>query len=151
MPDLGTDLQVVLGPPGLAAQDWGGLDVLSVNGLALGQRADFDLARLDGRENLAQALILRLLTARGSLASLGHGAYGSRLGELIGRRKTDATRALCKAYVLEAVAQEPRVRDDAVGFAFDIASEGPSEIRFTLDVRPLTEDADVRLELAVGL
>ena len=33
-------------------------------------------------ENLAQALLLRLLTPRGSLAALGHAAYGSRLGEL---------------------------------------------------------------------
>ena len=44
-----------------------------------------DLDRLKGRENLAQALILRLLTPLGSLKGLGHANYGSRLHELIGR------------------------------------------------------------------
>lgn len=151
MPDLGTDLHVVPGPPGLGAQDSSGLDVISVDGLPFGTRRDFDLARLSGRENVAQALILRLLTPRGALAPLGHATYGSRLGELIGRRKTDAARALCKTFVLETVAQEPRVADDAVGFAFDIPSEGPSELRFVLRVRPKTGDDDVDLELALTL
>lgn len=151
MPDLGTDLKVILGPPGLQARDGAGLDLLSVDGLALGARADFDLARTDGRENLAQALMLRLLTPVGALTPLGHAAYGCRVTELIGELKTAGTRALCKAYVLAAVAQEPRVDDTAVGFAFDPDSEGPSELRFTLTVRPRTGDADVTLDLAVAL
>lgn len=151
MPDLGTDLKVILGPPGLQARDGAGLDLLSVDGLPLGARPNFDLARTDGRENLAQALMLRLLTPVGALASLGHAAYGCRVTELIGDLKTARTRALCKTYVLAAVAQEPRVDDSAVGFAFDPDSEGPSELRFTLTVRPRTGDADVTLDLAVTL
>lgn len=151
MPDLGTDLKVILGPPGLQARDGAGLDLLSVDGLPLGARPDFDLARTDGRENLAQALMLRLLTPVGALAPLGHAAYGCRVTELIGDLKTARTRALCKAYVLAAVAQEPRVDDSAVGFAFDPDSEGPSELRFTLTVRPKTSDPDVTLDLAVTL
>lgn len=148
---LGTDLKVVLGPPGLAAQDDGGLDLLTVGGSRLGTTPQVEVQTVTGRENLAQALILRLLTPQGALAGLGHAGYGSRLSELIGRRKTDATRALCKAYVLEAVAQEPRVEDKAVDFAFDLASEGPSEIRFTLAVRPRTADGDLQIGLAVSL
>ena len=151
MPDLGTDLKVILGPPGLRARDGSGLDLLSVNGLPVGRRPAFDLARVEGRENLAQALMLRLLTPVGALAPLGHAAYGCRLTELIGRRKTAAVRVLCKAFVLEAVAAEPRVDDKAVEFAFDPASEGPSDIRFTLAVRPRTGDEDVTLDLAVAL
>lgn len=151
MPDLGADLKVILGPPGLWARDGSGLDILSVNGLPLGAREEFDLKRTEGRENLAQALMLRLLTPVGALAPLGHAAYGCRVTELIGELKTASTRALCKAYVLAAVAQEPRVDDKAVGFAFDPASEGPSELRFTLTVRPKTDDDDVTLDLAVTL
>ena len=151
MPDLGRDLKVMLGPPGLAARDGAGLDILSVNGMPLGARAAFDLARVEGRETLAQALMLRLLTPVGALAALGHAAYGCRVGELIGGPKTASTRALCKAHVLAAVAQEPRVDDQAISFAFDPANEGPSELRFTLTVRPRTGDEDVTLDLAVTL
>lgn len=151
MPDLGTDLKVILGPPGLQARDGTGLDLISVDGLPLGARLDFDLDRVDGRENLAQALMLRLLTPVGALAPLGHANYGCRITELIGELKSASTRALCKAYVLAAVAQEPRVDDTAVGFAFDPDSEGPSDLRFTLTVRPKTDDADVTLELGLSL
>jgi phage baseplate assembly protein W len=151
MASLGTDLKVILGPPGLRARDGVGLDLISVNGLPLGARPDYDLQRTSDRENLAQALMLRLLTPLGALGSLGHATYGCRLTELIGEGKTATTRALCKTYVLAAVAQEPRVEDKAVEFAFDPASEGPSELRFTLTVRPRTGDADVSLDLAVTL
>ena len=75
-----------------------------------------DLAVLSGRENLAQALILRLLTPRGSLAALGHAAYGSELHKLIGQLKTEELRNLCRAYVLDVVQQEPRVENKALSF-----------------------------------
>lgn len=146
---LGTDLRVVLGPPGLAAQDEGGLDLARVERPRSG--GSYELAVIRERENLAQALILRILTPRGALAALGHAAYGSRLGELVGQPKTDAVRALAKAFVLAAVAREPRVEDKAVSFAFDPASEGPSELRFTLAVRPRDGSPDLQLVLGVAL
>ena len=52
----------------------------------------FDLARLEGIENLKQALLLRCLTARGELAPLGHRDYGSRLAGLIGEPDSELTR-----------------------------------------------------------
>jgi phage baseplate assembly protein W len=67
------------------------------------------LAAVSGRANLAQALILRLLTPRGSLAGLGHPSYGSRLGELIGRRNDVTARNLARLYLIEAIDAEPRV------------------------------------------
>lgn len=143
--DLGTDLKVILGPPGMAGQDDSSLDLQPTQPLGI-----HEVRTVSGRENLGQALILRLLTPRGALAELGHAAYGSRLGELIGRRKNAATRALAKAYVLEAVQQEPRVENKAVGFQFLPESEGPSEIRFSLSVRSKTGDV-VSLDLGVGL
>ena len=68
-----------------------------------------DFATLDGRDNLGQAVMMRLLTPRGELAELGHPEYGSRLHELIGAPNTETRRNLAKLYVLEALAQEPRI------------------------------------------
>jgi phage baseplate assembly protein W len=81
---------------------------VSENLIALrGQAWDF-IAR-DGKDNLAQALILRILTPRGELAALAHPDYGSRVHELIGRENTATQRNLLKLYILEAVKAEPRV------------------------------------------
>lgn len=146
---LGTDLRVVLGPPGLAAQDDGGLDLRRAESPRSG--GTLDVAVIRERENLVQALILRVLTPQGSLAALGHGDYGCRLSELVGRGKTDSVRALAKGFVLAAVAQEPRVEDKAVAFAFDPASEDPWELRFTLTVRPRDGSGDLQLDLGVVL
>ncbi len=70
---------------------------------------EVDLARLDGVENLKQALLLRFLTPVGELAQLGHSRYGSRLYELLGEPNTEANRDRAKLYTLEALAAEPRV------------------------------------------
>ena len=70
-----------------------------------------DFARVAGRDNLAQAILLRLLTPRGELAALGHPEYGSRLHEVIGRTNTETTRHLVRLYVLESLKQEPRIAE----------------------------------------
>jgi phage baseplate assembly protein W len=150
---LGRDLAVV---PGMAAGDASSLD------LHLRTRVDrrprpgqpetvADLALLEGRENLAQALLLRLLTPRGSLKALGHESYGSRLHELIGQRKTQELRNLCRAFVLEAVAQEPRVEPKAVALQFELEREGFDTFVFTLAVAPVVSGDPVTLSLEVGL
>lgn len=144
---LGTDLRVVIGPPGMASHDAAALDLRLGAGVA--DRAAVGPEVLAGRHNLGQALILRLLTPQGSLAGLGHAAYGSRLHTLVGVNKTESSRALCKAFVLEAVAQEPRVRDAVVDFAFDLAGEGPSELRFSMTVEPVDGSEPVTIALGV--
>src|SRR5947209_14155752 len=53
-----------------------------------------DLQVVSGTDNLAQAVLMRLLTPRGELAALGHPEYGSRLHELVGRQNTATTRNL---------------------------------------------------------
>jgi phage baseplate assembly protein W len=68
-----------------------------------------DLDVVSGRSNLAQAVVMRLLTPRGELEPLGHPEYGSRLHELIGRENTDTTRNLVKLFILEALQREPRI------------------------------------------
>jgi phage baseplate assembly protein W len=70
-------------------------------------RQDFD--RIAGRENLQQAVIMRLLTPRGDLSHLGHPDYGARVHELIGRGNTETNRNLLKLFILEALKREPRV------------------------------------------
>src|SRR4051812_21740917 len=114
-------------------------------------REAHDLAAVEGRENLAQALILRLMTPQGSLAELGHRAYGSRLHRLVGEGKTEVLRNLCRAYVLEAVAQEPRVEPAAVALTFEPSAETISSIAFTLVVQPRAGGDALALDLAVEL
>jgi phage baseplate assembly protein W len=68
-----------------------------------------DLARVTGKANLVQALILRLKTEQGELASLGHPNYGSRHHRLIGEPNTEGNRNLIRLYILECLRQEPRL------------------------------------------
>lgn len=72
-------------------------------------RRPWDFVPIDGFENLAQAVILRLLTPRGELAALGHPEYGSRVHELIGQEHTTSKRNLLRLFILEALKNEPRV------------------------------------------
>src|SRR5262249_35660649 len=60
-------------------------------------------------DNLEQAIVMRLLTPRGELVELGHAEYGSRLTELVGAPNTDTRRSLAKLFILESLAQEPRI------------------------------------------
>ena len=144
----GIDVSVFAGP---SADDATAAD-LRLRAVVRGRdETKLDLALVDGRDNLAQALVLRLLTPLGSLAALGHASYGSRLHELIGRNRTPAIRNLCRAFVLEAVAQEPRVEPRAVGLEFDTAAEGPFELRFTVGVRPRGGGDPIHVAVEVGL
>jgi phage baseplate assembly protein W len=110
-----------------------------------------DIAVVEDRRNLAQALILRLLTPKGSLASLGHAAYGSRLTELIGRPKTKAVRNLCRLFVLETLAQEPRIEPKAVSFQFDETAESIDNLVFLCQVKPLYSPDPLAISLEVSL
>lgn len=76
-----------------------------------GERAPVDLRTVDGVENLQQALLLRFLTPLGELAPLGHPRYGSRLFELVGELNNETSRNRAKMYVLQALADEPRVKE----------------------------------------
>lgn len=150
---MGTDLFVI---PPFVADDATPADVrprwtARTGQLDRSQPHARDLESVSGRENLAQAIILRLLTPMGALTALGHASYGSRLHLLIGERKTSAARLLCRAYVLEAIAQEPRVEPKAVAFAFDELAERIDSFAFTLSVQPVAGGDPVSLGLEVGL
>lgn len=72
-------------------------------------RESLDMALVSGRDNLRQAVLVRLLTPRGELAALGHPSYGSRLHELIGEVNNESTRNLARLYILESLQMEPRI------------------------------------------
>ncbi|MEJ2199621.1 MAG: hypothetical protein P8X63_01195 [Desulfuromonadaceae bacterium] len=74
-----------------------------------GREQDWDFVPRDGKENLAQAVILRLLTPRGELERLGHPRYGARVHELIGRENNATTHNLLKLYILDALQHEARI------------------------------------------
>ena len=141
-----------------AADSWGTLDLRARPAERLGvvrrvqgtNEATMDIAAVSGRENLAQSLVLRLLTPKGSLAPLGHPDYGSRLPELIGRLNTDTTRNLARLYTIEAVGQEVRVRT-LLDLAVGVVADQPDTIRMTLSVLPIDDDDPLALTLEVTL
>ena len=104
-----------------------------------GTRAEVDLELVSGSDNLAQAIVMRLLTPKGELAALGHADYGSRLHELIGTPNTPTRRSLLKLFILDSLAAEPRVakvenvsivpapgRRDAVDVTLTVTPVGPA-------------------------
>lgn len=74
-----------------------------------GREVAWDFVTRNGKENLIQAVIMRLLTPRGELTALGHSRYGARVHELIGRENNSSTHNLLKLYILDALQHEPRI------------------------------------------
>ena len=70
-----------------------------------------DLEIVGEEDNLAQAIIHRLMTGRGELIELGHADYGSRLNDLLGQPNDEETRNRARALVLECLSQENRIKD----------------------------------------
>lgn len=97
-----------------------------------------DLAIASGRDNLAQAIIMRLLTPRGELTALGHPQYGSRLHELVGDVNTETKRNLVRLYILETLQREPRIAE-IENVTVTPAVERPSSVDVSLQVLPVAE------------
>ena len=97
-----------------------------------------DLATVRGRDNLAQAVIMRLLTPAGELAGLGHPDYGSRLHELIGRPNNETTRNLVRLRILETLQREPRI-GEVVEVRVGPAPGRRSSVAARLLVKPVGE------------
>ena len=120
-----------------SADSWGSLDLQLSSGGITGRNGDaLGLGVVRGRQNLAQALMLRLLTKEGSLASLGHPRYGSRLVTLIGADNNATNRNLARLYTLDALEQEPRVRE-VLDLAVEAVPGQPQTIRISFSVLPI--------------
>jgi len=111
------------------------------SGRGLGVR---DFGTVTGRDNLGQALTVRLLTPKGELTALGHPDYGSRLHEVIGATNTASTRNLAKLFVIEALKQERRVEKVV---RVDVTPHPVNRflILIAIEVRPVGEDAVLAL------
>lgn len=94
-----------------------------------------DAGTISGAENLAQAIVLRLLTPRGELSDLAHPDYGSRLHELIGQPNSAARRDLVKLYVLESLAAEARIAEVVSVDVADVPAQ-PGRVDVVVVVRP---------------
>lgn len=135
MPDaFGTDLRVQIDASGgadlaTAPRDTGQTDLLTVT----------------GRDNLAQALTLRLMVELGELTALGHPRHGSRLQELIGEPMDQANLELARRYVRRALRSDPRV-ESVVSIAARQAPDGIAEV--VAVVAPVGEPP-LRLDLAL--
>lgn len=104
-----------------------------------------DVRTIAGRNNLGQAILMRLLTPMGELAGLGHADYGSRLTGLVGQVNTDTTRNLARLYILESIKKEPRVEKVTLVRVSEVFKQ-PSMISIELEVKPV-DSTDV---VAVG-
>ena len=112
--------------------------------LAGRSRKTRDFEAVSDRDNLAQAVIMRLLTPRGELAALAHPDYGSRLPELIGTPRNETSRNLAKLYVIEALKQERRIAEVVDVTVVDQPGDR-HQIKIAIQVRPIDDSAVVDL------
>jgi phage baseplate assembly protein W len=94
-----------------------------------------DVGTVTGIDNLAQAIILRLLTPLGELSDLAHPEYGSRLHELIGRQNTATVRNLAKLHILASLQMEPRI-EKVLDVKVEPAKGARDRINVSLSVKP---------------
>ena len=135
------------------ADSWGVLDVQVVSGGkgGLPQQGEIrDAGAVAGRANLAQALVLRLLTRKGALTGLGHPDYGCRLLELIGELNNEATRNLARLFTIQAIQQEARVKT-LLELAVVTVADQPDTIRISFSVLPVDGIDPLALTLEVML
>ena len=104
-----------------------------------------DMGTVSGRDNLAQAIMMRLLTPSGELAPLGHPEYGSRLHELIGRENTETNRNLARLYILQSLQMEPRVAE-----VEEVLVEQDQEHRVLVNVQLMVRPADGTGTVIIG-
>lgn len=156
---MGTDLALTRyvgtasGLPLESADSWGSVDLSVIPGGHGGlpqKREAQDIQRVSDRSNLAQALILRLLTPRGALTPLGHPQYGSRLVELVGQLNNERTRNLARLYTLQALGEELRVKE-VLGLIIETVPGQAEVIRIGFSVLPLDEDDPLALSLEITL
>jgi phage baseplate assembly protein W len=110
-----------------------------------------DLGVVEGLDAFTQAVANRLKTRKGELAPLGHPDYGSRHHELLGEPNVERTRNLIKLFVLQALAQEPRI-EKVLKADVRAEHEPPREtVRIELQVRVVGQPTPLNLVVPFSL
>jgi phage baseplate assembly protein W len=120
------------------------VDVQTADRLVGGVTAT-DLVGAASTDNAVQAVIHRIKTVQGELSDLGHPNYGSRHHALIGQPNTVHNRNLVKLYLLQALAQEPRI---GKVLKAEVVSD-PQRDRVTISVTLMFIDSAVRQDLVI--
>jgi len=111
-----------------------------------------DLQTLNGRDNLAQAIINRLLTRRGELTKFGHPNYGSRLHLLIGELNNIKQRAKAELYIREALAQESRIEAvKEVSFAASSRQIDRETLKVRIRVKPIGAENEFSILIPIDI
>jgi len=70
-----------------------------------------EVQTINGKNNLIQALKLKLLMDRGELSGLGHSRHGTLIRDLLGEPLNRANLELLRRYVRKAILEDPRVKE----------------------------------------
>lgn len=108
-----------------------------------------DLRVVKGKDNIRQALTLRLVVGRGEIEALGHARYGSRVRDLIGEPLDRTNLELLRRYVRQALKEDPRV-EDVTRVIVRPRGDAPGIIDVDAVVKVITGDP-VELGLALDL
>ncbi len=130
---LGTDLKII-------DDETDGKDLTIV----VSERGKQDIASVSGRDNLVQALNLRLNARKGELRELGHPNYGSRLHTLLGKLNNTVNRKLLEAYTRECLRQEPRVKD-IIHIDVEPSKTEPGSVSVHAAVKPIESPEPLNL------
>jgi phage baseplate assembly protein W len=144
---LGTDLSLQFTGPGGWWED-ADLAVASEPGrLAVPD----DLDTTTGVTSAVQFLVDRLKTQQGELTALGHPEYGSRHYELIGQPNNQRTQNLIKVYVLQALAQEPRIATVVSANVYATSSPPRDTVQIDLTVQLIGQPNPLNLVVPFSL
>jgi phage baseplate assembly protein W len=102
---------------------------------------------VSGKDNLVQALTLRLMIYRGHLEQLGHTRYGSKVAELIGEPLDRQNLDLLRRYVRQAIKEDPRV-EDVTSLTVSARPDLPGAVDVRASILAVTGD---EVELGLGL
>lgn len=100
------------------------------------------LRRVEGYENLTQALLMRLNTPKGSL--ILHPEYGNSLGELLGQRNTEANVNKILVNIERTIRQDSRVKNVSV----TATSVDDEEVTIGVTITPIDFDEQIAIYLS---
>jgi phage baseplate assembly protein W len=107
-----------------------------------------DLKLVTDRDNLAQAIINRLLTHQGELSELGHPDYGSRLNQLIGQPNNRRTQALAELYIRESLAAESRIKEIT---HIEFMTPQKHQLKFIIIILPVDNQEPLNISMDINL